>query len=579
MAAGIVTICSSGERKYLREFIAHYSNLGFGRFYVYEHNNPDDMTAEKEFWRNFDGKVSFHDAQETWVTEDIQMDNYQCAVNIAKGENIDWLLPVDLDEYLVLRKHKNIQELVDSIPDEVSQIYFSWRLYGSNGEEKEDTSRVDFEKYTRFAKPNWTSSLSGKGMVRVNSVVKMDIHIHDVEGESVNGELTPLVKINRNLQNKQYDDVGWISHFRLRSKEEFQSKLKRGYPSKWHGGGLNEGYFNRHDKNDISNPEDLSPVISALKNRLGAWKKKNYEFSAVPTNISNGRVLKVKLVPKKDSPAIVENTQRETNENYLIPISLFDPLVNYIKERGKVLVIVPYGNIGDDFIQEGMRHLFRVKGVQYETIHVSALRTMRLDKFPKFDVLAWGGGGNVAGRYNVDSLVNAAGKLAVWNKTPFICFPQSLEEWKPYCSQFTKMFLRDIRSVTWALDKGVDTVLIPDLALAYPALPVSPEGDYKKQFFRADSESITDKHKTNDPRRKGITFKEFLDTAASADIIETDLFHFSVAALNRGKRVILHSTDWHKTQSMYATWLHQTGRIQFVPIDPEDKVKGISNNK
>lgn len=241
---------------------------------------------------------------------------------------------------------------------------------------------------------------------------------------------------------------------------------------------------------------------------------------------------------------------------HLLPLSLFDPLKKYLEGKKRILIIRPRGNVGDALIFKGMSAL--LSGLPYGTMHVDAFLAADVLAFEHYDVICWGGGGNVSGRYPYASEFNKLFELKRMFGMELCVFPQSIEHYGPWLKQFDVMFLRDIHSVFTAQINGhPNTVLIPDLAFGneYSPQPISEieTGD----FFRADTESTGRfKDRVNDPRRPGEWLEEFLALARSVNHVHTDLLHFTVAALLQGRKVTLYPTNWHKTKSLYATWLH-----------------------
>jgi exopolysaccharide biosynthesis predicted pyruvyltransferase EpsI len=232
----------------------------------------------------------------------------------------------------------------------------------------------------------------------------------------------------------------------------------------------------------------------------------------------------------------------------------FTSLLNHLRPHN-TLVVVPWGNVGDEFLRRGMCHLFRSNGITYQSIHISQIPST---DFSKFTQVAWGGGGNVCGRYQTENDILTISKRCKEAKIPFICLPQSIEGVGSHLFEFDLLFLRESFSLTMGLDAGLNCLLCPDLSLAYPTLhqpPAYGEGSDIKHFFRADSEAIEGKT-ISDPRRENMTVEEFLEVARSANTIHTDLMHLGIAALKQGRKVVFYEGNWHKIHSMYHTWLH-----------------------
>ncbi len=298
-----VTTSCSNEGKYLEEFVAWNSLLGASKIYIFEHNNaqtPEFLTIKARLL-SLGNLVEFHLAERTGTNDDIQMDNFETARDLAHDANITWLLTSDLDERVVLRRHSNLIDLLDTVPLSISQIFFQWKLFGSSERLEYEPALNEFEKYQSHAVNNM-HNLFGKGLVRVKDVVKMHLHLHAVKGITVNGDLKPATAVGAHQLDSHYDLAGFIFHAAVRSKAEYQEKVDRGYASEWHKAIDPELYWSRRNLNDQAMPE-LSKLGAVVKARLDNWKlgAKQLEIGE-GLNIENGRKPKVNvksLVPKE----------------------------------------------------------------------------------------------------------------------------------------------------------------------------------------------------------------------------------------------------------------------------------------
>lgn len=236
------------------------------------------------------------------------------------------------------------------------------------------------------------------------------------------------------------------------------------------------------------------------------------------------------------------------------PYSLWDPLAEIV--RGKRVCVVENRNtVGDKLLEYGGQTLIRSLGAEYIGVGMK-------DRLPKsFDILAWGGGANISGRYNKHPLRALELKQLVDERgVPFILLPQSIEERKDVLDVFDHIFLRDQTSV----EMCPGSVLVPDLALALYGrihqnhIPKTVDG----VVFRADCESSGLFEECD--ARKGIYFlRDFLRLCASFKTLKTDLLHTAICTALMGTPVELFEVDWHKNKSMFDTWLHLLPNCSF----------------
>ena len=68
-----------------------------------------------------------------------------------RSQGFDWVIFLDVDEFLVLKKHANIKEFLrdyGNLPGSVEAIAVNWMLFGDNGH-KEMTEGGVLERFTR----------------------------------------------------------------------------------------------------------------------------------------------------------------------------------------------------------------------------------------------------------------------------------------------------------------------------------------------------------------------------------------------------------------------------------------------
>lgn len=217
---------------------------------------------------------------------------------------------------------------------------------------------------------------------------------------------------------------------------------------------------------------------------------------------------------------------------------VFTPLVGQ-----RVGYVRPYGNVGDDLIQLAMQQLCAEFGVRWGAWSPEAAAS--------FDVLVFGGGGNMGARYRNNYDLRTA---ALTTGIPLVILPQTFtsSEDRP----FARVYVRERESLRLC----ASGILAPDLALglAWPT-PPAPTRDVGI-FLRRDQERAGRKPwLARDPVRLCRTPADYLALAAAYRRIITDRLHCAIAGLHAGRDVTLVANDYHKNRSMHATWLEMLG--------------------
>ena len=215
------------EGPYLREWIEYHRIHGVEKFYLYDNESNDDT---KKILAPYikSGLVEYT----YFPGEKQQLPAY--ADCLARHRNdAKWLAIIDLDEFIVPKKHNTISEMLNHMPRRVSEVVIKWAIYGSNGHEKMPRGLV-MENYTMRAEKSWLR----KAIVRPNRAFSFHVHESDVAGRI------------RYLSLKQAQ----VNHYHCKSWAEYQERQKRGDVYRGYEYGIkdyNREKFDRHDKNEV----------------------------------------------------------------------------------------------------------------------------------------------------------------------------------------------------------------------------------------------------------------------------------------------------------------------------------------
>lgn len=186
----------------LREWIEHYLWQGVEHFYLINNGSTDNY---KEVLEPYQNVISLFERPERYV----QKKHYNEIFNTYIKGNSKWLAVVDLDEFFYCNRKLPIVKTVADLllyyaPEEHAWggLYSAWKLFGSSGIVHHPYGRVR-ESFVYRSDGCWQP----KGIVLVDKVRTLDIHIHDHEGEVCYGEFLRL------------------NHYAIQS-QEFYSKVK-----------------------------------------------------------------------------------------------------------------------------------------------------------------------------------------------------------------------------------------------------------------------------------------------------------------------------------------------------------------
>jgi len=206
----ISLVCiAKNEDNYIKEWVDYHKKLGFDNIFIYENNWVCNISDDIVIKIKFDGETK-------------QIDAYNNFIKKFK-QDYDWVVFVDVDEFIVLKKHKNIKDFIKEYGDVEYGIAVNWVLFGNNNHET--VKNNDYSVLNRFTKRQKSVNQHTKSFLKLKqeNVLMVDPHHPNVE----------LVDTNLNLVTSALNPMGTIdviqiNHYFSKTKEEFEEKIKRG---------------------------------------------------------------------------------------------------------------------------------------------------------------------------------------------------------------------------------------------------------------------------------------------------------------------------------------------------------------
>lgn len=257
--------CAKNEGPYLLEWIAYHRRLGFKEIVVYD-NGSTDGSARLLAGLAALGVITFR-RQPDRPRRGPQFYAYTDAVRCCRTE---WVMFLDLDEYLVLERVSTLPELLRRFDDEVSQVGFNWRVFGSSGR-KEPGEGLIIERFLSASLPQQPVNAHLKSVTRCDRIALVNVHAAFLsEGIAVHPDETPVQfgKVH-GISQEIRPAAGRVHHYAVKSEAEFLGKIARGrgtiaagQPQKKRGNPAQ--LFKSLDLNDLHCP-DLLAVAPAIR--------------------------------------------------------------------------------------------------------------------------------------------------------------------------------------------------------------------------------------------------------------------------------------------------------------------------
>lgn len=217
---GLCAIVKDGER-YLDEWVDYNFAIGFHELYIYDNSDDNDLKQWGEQSRQEGRKVHIVHYPEKGVQRFAYDD---CTETFGNRSN--YLAYFDDDEFLVLKKHHNVAELVhDHLPN--GSLAIHWRIFGTSNH----TLYSPLPVTKRFQYRLDQTQPKIKSIVRVQDYgyarnphsfeLREGTYQRDTSGAT---EFSLLKKTLGAESSRLTDDVAVLHHYKYKSEKEYVLK-------------------------------------------------------------------------------------------------------------------------------------------------------------------------------------------------------------------------------------------------------------------------------------------------------------------------------------------------------------------
>jgi hypothetical protein len=218
MVETLISTIVRNDDSYLDEWIEYHSAIGFEKFVIYDHKSDVPLIPR---WGD---KVRVFRCDRLNPHKPDILHNFTMKTVPSK-----WISLLDVDEFIVLLKHKSIQELLSEF-DQYGGVGINYLFYGSSKHIKRPEGLVK-DNYVWRTPDSHIRNLVMKGILRCDRtkeifnqhagittrpLVNQDYQVWD--GKSGMNSSRSLVRIN---------------HYYTRSLQEWRTKVNMGNAEKW----------------------------------------------------------------------------------------------------------------------------------------------------------------------------------------------------------------------------------------------------------------------------------------------------------------------------------------------------------
>lgn len=252
------------ENRYLREWVEYHLDLGFDHIFVYDNNDVNSERCETPIKEYIEKScVSVVDYRGKVQTAcQIQVQAYENCYK-TYGKDYDWIMFLDVDEFLVLQKHKAIKEyLSDKAFEKAKCIRINWKCHTDNGDDKYVDKPVR-ERFKEFSK-NEEVNKHYKYLIRTGIPNLRIPNVHyssKVPNTFLNNGIETQFTCGTKLTSVNHD-WAYIAHYATKSMEEFVEIKRRRRGNGSSKNRLNVSYYWQYNNFNSERDKVLKRLLS-----------------------------------------------------------------------------------------------------------------------------------------------------------------------------------------------------------------------------------------------------------------------------------------------------------------------------
>jgi hypothetical protein len=245
----VMLFTNARDEKNIKEWAAHHLLIGFDFIYIFDHKSKMPL---QQIFSNFDSRVYVERCE---IQNKIKMPLMIRASKIAKKFNVDWMIYLDADEFIVLNNFKNVKDLLYLFKN-ADQLAVNWVCFGSNNHVKEPSGLI-LENYT---KSELKLDQHVKSFVRPSQVINAtNPHYYNIMNPfrniTINKKIKPPQPFNHCNLNFNMA-FAYIAHY-IHQSEETYKRRKNDLPTD------DSGIFRSH-----SIPSDFHQLYNSVENQI-----------------------------------------------------------------------------------------------------------------------------------------------------------------------------------------------------------------------------------------------------------------------------------------------------------------------
>ena len=137
MVKPVILCIAKTEEKYIEEFVRYHLAIGFTKIFIFDN---EEFPTYKKLLKPYNEYIE-HFHLPIPGCQQKMLDSF--VNNVLPNAKFTHIIHMDIDEFIVLKKHKNIIEFIkDYIKNDCEAIAINWRFFGSYTSSSDETQPV-----------------------------------------------------------------------------------------------------------------------------------------------------------------------------------------------------------------------------------------------------------------------------------------------------------------------------------------------------------------------------------------------------------------------------------------------------
>lgn len=212
----VIVCIAKKEHDYIEEFVRYHLALGFRQIYLYDNEDTPTYKTLLDKYKSYIKVIHLPYNNYPKAVQYMALDDF--VRNYLARSDITHVAHIDIDEFIVLKKHKNICEFINEyIVGDCQGIGMNWRFFGSSGR----TEKTDEPVTIRF------TMCESKGNPHIKTLFKKDRFIrfnecHSVQFSSGHTKATNGAIINGPFNQNIDFSVIQLNHYKCKTLPEYR---------------------------------------------------------------------------------------------------------------------------------------------------------------------------------------------------------------------------------------------------------------------------------------------------------------------------------------------------------------------